>query len=328
MIFECKNCGGNVIYNPDKRKMCCPYCDSEDSQERKDYPEHEKDLSLCPNCGGEIPVEIHTAASQCPYCNNYLIFNSRVEGENTPGYVIPFQLGKESCKEKIREKFKKCIFAPTDFLSEARLNTIEGDYVPFWMFDYKTTTDFWAEGRKVRSWSSGSYRYTETSYYQIHRNVGLNFAKVPADASTNMPDDVMDLMEPYDYSQLMAFQPDYLSGFMAEKYNLPAIEYVNRIKNKIKGDVDEYLKGTYLGYASVSPTSCKTEYADEVTNYSFLPVWVYHYEYKGKEYPFYVNGQTGKIVGEVPVSKAKVMSYGGTMWFVLTMILLFLYLAF
>lgn len=328
MIFKCKNCSGNVIYSPEKKKMVCPFCDSEGSQERKDYPEHEKDLTLCPNCGGQIPVEVHTAASQCPYCDNYLIFNSRVEGENQPQYVLPFQLGKEECKEKIRQKFKKCVFAPTDFLSEARLNTIQGDYVPFWLYDYDTVTDFWAEGRKVRSWVSGNYRYTETSYYQIHRNMSLDFRKVPADASTAMPDDVMDLMEPYDYSVLQEYQPDYLSGFMAEKYNLPAIQYVDRVKHKVQSDVDSYMRGTYSGYQSVSPISSKTDYHNEAAKYALLPVWVYHYEYGGKEYPFYVNGQTGKIVGNVPVSKSKVLSYAGTLWLSLTAILLLLVFAF
>lgn len=327
MIFKCKNCSGNVVYNPDKKKMCCPYCDSEESQERKDYPEQDQQLELCPNCGGEVPVDVHTAATKCPYCDNYLIFNSRVEGENEPSYVLPFQLSKEVCKEKIKEKFKKQVFAPTDFLSEVRLNTIEGDYVPFWLFDYDTITDFLAEGRKVRSWSSGNYRYTETSYYQIHRNMSLNFRKVPADASTPMPDDIMDLMEPYDYSQLQEFKPDYLSGFMAEKYNLPSMKYVDRVRVKVKSDVDSYLSGTYPGYMSVSPISNKTSYLNEAAHYTLLPVWVYRYEYQGKEYPFYVNGQTGKIVGTPPVSKTKVLTYAGTMWLVLSLILSLILLA-
>lgn len=323
MIFKCKNCEGNTVYSPEKKKMFCPYCESEESHERKEYPGFDSNLTMCPNCSGEISVDVHTAASRCPYCDSYLIFNERVEGENLPAYVIPFQIGKEKCKEMIKEQFKKCTFAPMDFLSEVRLDTIEGDYVPFWLFDYDTVTDFYAEGRKVRRWTSGNYHYTETSYYQIHRNMSLNFRKVPADASTPMPDDVMDLMEPYDYSQLQTFQPEYLSGFMAEKYNLPAIKYADRVRVKVMQDVDAFLKGTYTGYNSVSPMSKKVDYNNENAHYSLLPVWVYNYEYGGKKYPFYVNGQTGKIVGKAPVSAKKVWAYGGTIWGLLTLIMLF-----
>ena len=36
MIFRCKNCGGNVVYSPERKKMFCPFCESEDSEERED----------------------------------------------------------------------------------------------------------------------------------------------------------------------------------------------------------------------------------------------------------------------------------------------------
>ena len=67
MIFQCRNCGGNVIYSPEKKGMYCPFCDSENSEQRKDG---EGDIRICPNCGGEVPAEEFTSASQCPYCDN------------------------------------------------------------------------------------------------------------------------------------------------------------------------------------------------------------------------------------------------------------------
>lgn len=72
-------------------------------------------MTVCPNCGGEIPVEEHTSATQCPYCDSYLIFNERVEGAYEPKVIIPFQLGKETCKKSIREKFKKNLFGTYGF---------------------------------------------------------------------------------------------------------------------------------------------------------------------------------------------------------------------
>ena len=118
MIFRCKNCGGNVVYSPEKHGMYCPFCESEGSQNRQESQTGA--MSLCPNCGGEIPLEEHTSAGQCPYCDSYLIFNERVEGVYAPKMMIPFQMGKEACKGLLREKFKKFRFAPADFMSEAR----------------------------------------------------------------------------------------------------------------------------------------------------------------------------------------------------------------
>ncbi len=319
MIFKCKNCGGNVVYSPEKHGMFCPFCDSENSEERKDYAQGE--LTLCPNCGGEVLVLEHTSATQCPYCDNYLIFNERVEGEYLPKLIIPFQLGKETCKQKIREKFQKCLFAPTDFLSEVRLNSMQGIYVPYWFFDYDTNCNFQGEGTKVRSWTTGDMRYTETSYYAVHRNMDIDFRKIPVDASVEMPDDVMDLMEPYDYKQLEAFQPKYMSGFYAEKYNMVSDTVESRVKQKMNEDVAAMLKETYTGYNRVNTIARDINIRNSEVNYGLLPVWKYFYHYKEKCYPFYVNGQTGKIVGTAPISKTKVWAYAGTLWACLTAIL-------
>jgi len=319
MIFKCKNCEGNVVYSPEKHSMFCPFCDSEGSEERKDYSE--TNMQICPNCGGEVPVKEHTSATQCPYCDNYLIFNERVEGEYEPQLIIPFQLGKEKCKELIREKFKKCLFAPSDFLSEVKLNGMEGDYVPFWFYDYDTNCDFQAEGTKVRSWTSGNTQYTETSYYNIVRNMDIDFRKIPVDASVGMPDDVMDLLEPYGYDKLEPFKPEYMSGFMGEKYNMLSNVVESRAMQKMTEDAEHMLKTSYAGYATVRTQHKNIVPRRSVANYGLLPVWKYIYTYKEKEYPFYVNGQTGKIVGTAPISKPKVWAYAGTLWACLTFIL-------
>ncbi len=322
MIFKCKNCGGNVVYNPEKHGMFCPFCDSMESEERKDYAESE--LQICPNCGGEVPVLEHTSATQCPYCDNYLIFNERVEGDYQPKHIIPFQMGKENCKKSLREKFKKCLFAPTDFLSEVRLNSMQGTYVPFWFYRCNTTCDFQGEGTKVRSWTTGNTQYTETSYYNVVRNMDVGFEKIPVDASEQMPDDIMDLMEPYRYEQMEAFKPEYLSGFYGEKYNMAAVEAEGRARKKMEDDVKEMLKASYAGYRSMRVNRQNIDLHEIKAEYGLLPVWKYIYHYKEKDYPFYVNGQTGKIVGTAPLSKAKVWAYAGTIWGCLTVILVFL----
>ena len=114
MIFQCKNCGGNVVYSPEKKTMVCPFCDSEKSENRQNGTGV---MNICPNCAGEVPIEEYTSATQCPYCDSYLIMDERVSGEYEPKKILPFQMGKETCKKSIRKKFKRNLFAPIDFLS-------------------------------------------------------------------------------------------------------------------------------------------------------------------------------------------------------------------
>ena len=319
MIFKCKNCGGNTVYSPEKHSMYCPFCDSLGSAERTD--ESLGGITVCPSCGGEVELETHTSATRCPSCDCYLILNERVEGEYAPKTIIPFQMGKETCKNSLREKFKKCRFAPTDFLSEARLNEMQGVYVPFWFYDYDTRWDFQAEGTKIRVWTSGNTEYTETSIYDVRRDMNIQFSKIPVDASEQMPDDVMDLVEPFDYKQMIDFNPEYMSGFYAEKYNMLSDAVEERAKKKMSDDAEQLLKNTYSGYGSMKVLHKDLQLRDSRSDYGLLPVWRYIYKYNGADYPFYVNGQTGKIVGNPPISSKKVWAYTGTLWACLTAVL-------
>lgn len=319
MIFKCKNCGGNTVYSPEKHGMYCPFCDSEGSAERTD--ESLGAITICPNCGGEITLGTYTSATRCPSCDCYLILNERVEGDYAPTMIIPFQLGKETCKQSLKERFKKCRFAPTDFLSEARLNEMQGVYVPYWLYDYDTHWDFKAEGTKIRNWTSGNTAYTETSIYDVQRDMDIQFQRIPVDASIQMPDDVMDLVEPFDYGQMQEFNPEYMSGFYAEKYNMLCNEVEERAKKKMSDDAEQLLKNSYSEYNSVNVLHHDLQVKGSQADFGLLPVWRYLYKYRDQEYPFYVNGQTGKIVGNPPISNKKVKAYSGTLWACLTAVL-------
>ena len=312
MIFKCKNCSGNVVYSPEKHKMFCPYCESVDSEEKKT---EKQSMVTCINCGGELQVTEFTSASQCPYCDNYIIYDERVTGEYEPHLIIPFVYSKEMTKKLMRDKFKTCVFAPGDFLSEARMNSMTGMYVPFWMYDYHAHGYYDGEGKTIRTWRSGDTEYTETSVYRIVRDMEADFDKIPVDASEAMPDDAMELMEPYDYKALEAFREEYMSGFFAERYNTDALVSEPGAMAKTKRNTETILRQSITGY-----TGLQSMHGSQITlnrtdtNYALLPVWIYDYKYKNKDYRFHVNGQTGKLVGKVPVSVQKVWGYGATVF--------------
>ncbi len=318
MIFKCKNCSGNMIYSPELHSMYCPFCSGENTQERTNDAYQ---IQVCPDCGGELAIEEHTSALQCKYCDNYIILNDRVEGEYQPSKMIPFRFSKEMVKQLLKNNFKKCVFAPTDFLSEARLNSMEGEYVPFWMYDYNTHCEYRGEGIKIRSWRSGNREYTETSYYDVVRELDIVYNDIPADASIKMNDNIMDLMEPYNYGEMVDFSPEYMSGFGGEKYNMPAVELESRAKIKMNKSADALVSQSVSGYARLNTQVKNIKVRDSKTEFCLLPVWKYIYTYNDVMYPFYINGQTGKVIGKVPVSKKKVFAYGATLWAVLTSLL-------
>lgn len=313
MIFKCKNCGGNILYNADKGTMCCPHCDSLDSEEKLLSTEY---MASCANCGAPMDEAIkeHTSATKCPNCGTYAVLDERVENDYAPDLILPFKVSKNKAIELLREEFKKRIFTPLGFLSRASLDKMEGSYIPFFMYDYNTDTTYKGTGTKVRVWTSGDYEYTETSYYDILREMKADFTKVPVDASEAMPDGYMDLMEPFNYEGLTDFQDKYMSGFFGEKYNAPEESFAPRALDKIGKAVDSLLRDSITGYDTVSEDSKNTNAVKQNVKYALLPIWEYVFSYQREDYKFHVNGQTGKIVGKTPVAKDKVVLFGTTVF--------------
>lgn len=321
MIFKCKNCGGNTVYSPEQHRMYCPFCQSLDSEEK--IPGQEPTTFQCSNCGGELQVRDYLSASRCPFCEDYIVFDEWVSGQYEPKLMIPFMIGKNRVKELIRTKFKFCIFAPDDFYSDARLDSMTGMYVPFWMFDFHAKGRFEGTGRKIRTWVSENREYTETKVYHIVRDMEVNFDKIPVDASYLMPDQTMDLMEPYRYNQMEDFKEAYLSGFSAEYYNMDASQAQPRAEKKAQTDTEDLIRQSIAGYTGVTNAQGNSVRLEKTSDaYALLPVWIYNYSYKNASYLFYVNGQTGKIVGKVPVSKGKVLGYSATVFLSLSAILM------
>lgn len=310
MIFRCKNCGGNIVYDPAKKAMCCPHCDSLDSEEQIGSPI----MNTCVSCGAPMMYKDHTSATKCPNCGTYTILEDRVTGQFKPDVILPFKVSKDVARGLLTDEFGKRAFTPTGFLSYSSVEKMEGHYVPFFMYDYHSDIRYHAIGTKVRTWSDSRYHYTETSYFDVVREMDGDFNKVPVDASIDMDDKTMDLMEPYSYSELEPHQDKYMSGFLGEKYNMGEEEVAYRAEVKVRRDSDELLNNTLSGYATLTNVDKDIALRKEQVKYALLPVWEYVFNYQGNAYKFHVNGQTGKVVGKTPISKGRVIAYGITVF--------------
>ena len=309
MIFKCKNCGGNAVYHPDKKQMWCPHCESTDSQERLDS----ENMENCTNCGAPLEgVTEFTSALKCSHCGSYIILKDRVEGENRPHLILPFEISSKKAVEILKQEFGKTILVPDSFLSHATLECLEGSYIPFWLYDYKADVDYEANATKVRIYTSGKYEVTETSHYKVSRKMKVEFEKIPVDASKRMADDIMDLMEPYEYKALLDFEEKYMSGFQGEVVNFSDTEEEERAKTRATKDSETMLNETITGYTTCVPLHKVVNLTRTKAQFALMPVWVYRYHFRGKDYVYHVNGQTGKVIGTTPVDKRKAWIYSGT----------------
>ncbi len=324
LLYRCPNCGGEIEFNTATQKLTCPYCDSEfevedlkqheeylNKQDNTEWEEYEpnEDTGLaeyiCNNCGGEVICEPTTAATTCPYCDSPLVISQKVSGTLRPDFVIPFRYDKEQAKLAMQKHFKGKLLLPKDFKNGHKLEEIRGIYVPFWLFDCEADATMRFKATRISSWSDRRYRYTKTSHYKLLRDGSLCFDKVPVDGSKRISNNYMEAIEPFDYSKLIDFEPGYLAGFVADRYDVDANAAIPRANQRIKNSTVERLKSTVHGYATCITEDCKLSYKNQKTHYALLPVWMLHTTYNGKKYVFAMNGQTEKFVGELPMSVGK-----------------------
>ena len=326
--YKCPCCGGALQFDSGLQIVKCPFCDTEfelDSlkeldevleqslqedmtwQEKptEDFQTQETDTLtsfVCQSCGGELICEVTTAATSCPYCGNPVIMTQRLSGALRPDLVIPFKLDKAAAKAALKNHLKGKPLLPKTFKSENRLEQLQGVYVPFWLFSADADADIRYRATRVSVWSDSKYNYTKTSYFSIHRAGSLGFDHVPVDGSKKMNDTMMESLEPFDLTQGVDFQTAYLAGYLADRYDVSAEDCAGRANSRIKNSAEQAFLDTVVGYNTVTPQSSSVQLKNSKISYALLPVWVLNTKYRGKDYLFAMNGQTGKFVGNLPIN--------------------------
>lgn len=327
--FKCPCCSGKIEFDSSLQKMKCPYCDTEfemetllqydeelsadapdqmdwDTASGGDWQPGETDgmrIYACNTCGGEVVGDDTLAATSCPYCGNPIVMMGQFKGDLKPDYVIPFKLDKKAAKAGLESHIKGKKLLPKVFKDQNHIDEIRGIYVPFWLFDADADATIRYRATKIRAWSDRNYNYTETSYFNVTRAGTLSFERVPVDGSSKIADDLMESIEPYDYSDAVDFQTAYLAGYLADRYDVNAEQSIERANERIKRTTESTFASTVTGYSSVTPEASSVKLSNPNTKYALLPVWVLNTSWNGNNYVFAMNGQTGKFVGDLPIDK-------------------------
>ena len=259
----------------------------------------------CPSCGAELICEESTAATSCPYCGNPTVVPGQFSGALRPDFIVPFKLSKEDAVKALRSDYKGKFFLPKSFTGENHVQEIRGIYVPFWMFDGEAEGDAHYEATRSRTYRSGDYEITETKHYDVYRAGTVTFEKVPVDASSKMPDGHMDSIEPYDYKELKPFSTAYLPGFLADKFDVTVEQSRQRADQRCEGTLASALRSTVKRYDICILKDSSVHLRRGKVHYALMPVWMLNTKWHGKDFIFAMNGQTGKLVGDLPVSWGK-----------------------
>ena len=313
---KCPSCGAAIHFKPELGKFKCDYCDSEFTAEQlKDMDKLSKEEDNysnyvnynCPDCGAEIITDDNTAATFCVYCGNTSIIKNRLSGEFAPSKIIPFKIEKQKAIDAFKNLRKGRPLTPKLFTNEKNIEKITGVYIPFWLYDVNVSGTVSAKATKVSSWSVGDTRYTKTDYYNVVRSGDMSYRRVPVDGSTRFNNDMMNSIEPFDYNKLIDYNHAYLSGFLAEKYDVSKDDAFSDAKTRTLNSTKDQMLSSMLGYSSKTITSNNLESSINSTEYVLLPVWMVNVKYKDEYYLFAMNGESGKFIGNIPLDKKKAL---------------------
>lgn len=334
-VLTCPACKAELNCDTGEKEATCPGCSAEfeveallayaaqkeekkpdnmtwDTQAGGQWQQGETDglrVYSCKQCGGEIVADETTGATHCPYCGNPVVLTGHFAGSLKPDLVIPFQVDKKAAIAALNNHYKGKRLLPKVFKDQNHIEEVKGLYVPVWLFDADSDAQVEYEATKVRTWSDSDYDYTETRHYAVIRGGTLGFADVPVDGSTKMDDTLMESIEPFDISGAVPFKAAYLPGYLADKYDVDADASIGRANERIKQSTEDAFRSTVVGYTSVMTVDSNVQLENGRARYALFPVWILNTQWKGQKFTFAINGQTGKIAGDLPMDKGLFWKY-------------------
>lgn len=327
---KCPNCGATVTFDPATGMMHCDYCgyscelpkpndengicemdfDAALHKESFNWGEQKKSVQ-CKQCGAVTIYDALETAAVCPFCGSTSVMPAATGNTIAPGAVCPFAVTKEKAGESFSNWLKKKWFAPRKAKKNAHPDAFNGVYLPYWTYDAQTTSNFSARAgydRRVRDKNGGTK--TETDWRHVSGVYQEFIDDEVVMASKRFEDSGVKDCGPYRLSKLVPYSPQFLAGFVAERYSVGLKEGWGKaqvsINKKLHSHIEKYVKSKWR-CDRVSSVRFSTLYSNITYKYVLAPAWISSFQYNGKTYQFAVNGQTGKVGGKAPVSAFRVI---------------------
>lgn len=341
---KCPSCDGVMEFNPTKGNLLCPFCgfekeipkdlasgksndngDSEQSHHHGKRGGLEKDFLalgdddgatdwgtetksiICPACGAETIYDSHQTSGCCPYCGSTQVTPANDKKTIAPTGVIIFSVDSKQAAGYFKDWIKGKLFCKSDAKELAKPDKLHGVYVPYWTFDSTACCDYTGEyGIRTKN-KEGQ---THTDWYHTRGYYENNFDDVLVSGTSNQNRQLLKSVEPYkDTNHPLEYKPEYLAGFAAERYSIGPKEAWEEAKDDMHRELEEAIHKEIIRHHSADDTrniDFDPEYYDITYKYLLVPIWISSFKYGDKVYNFVVNGQTGKVGGDYPISWIKV----------------------
>ena len=320
-LYKSSNIGGKDFDKKAAKEFINSLEENENKEEELSDEETVKlDRYICSSCGAILLLHGEQASKECGFCGNPTITFDKVSDERKPDKILPFKLSKEQAFDRIKKEYldknRKLYISP--LVENMDVSDIRGIYIPNWLY---TGTI-----RKRMVFKPDSLGSKANPYI---KDASSKFERVPIDAALNLNDEMTANLEPYDFKMLEDFTVDHLKGFYADKFDMTEAQGLRNAEKRFdafmtKTLVDSFAENmrkdgpgkngdsNYAMYCYYPNRSYEigqqnvTDNEREVTmdniEYVFLPVYFVTLKAGKETYTVLVNGQTGRVTGNLPIS--------------------------
>jgi Zn finger protein HypA/HybF involved in hydrogenase expression len=332
--FTCRTCGSQLAYAPGTTALRCQACGAEQhiADAGHTIVEHSydawaqaapkpvatigKQVLTCRGCGAS--TESDMLAGACQFCGGVLVAVSNPPGLISPEAVVPFAVDKRAANDAFVKWVRSRWFAPGALKRVGSTEAIAGTYLPHWTFDAHTDTNY--EGRRgdhyyttesyqVSDGKGGSRTETrqvqQTRWSRVSGDVARDFDDLLVPGSTKVPADRLEKAGPWQLSDAVGFEPDYLAGYSAVRYDVDPDSGFASARQQVEDVVRTDCKRD-IGGDEQQLTRMNVRYARVMFKLVLLPLWIASYLHGGKTYTVMVNANSGEVIGERPYSWLKI----------------------
>jgi DNA-directed RNA polymerase subunit RPC12/RpoP len=273
----------------------------------------------CGQCGASLAFE-GVRTQTCPYCASpNFVERPPSPDQPDPAFVVTFIGDAEVARRRLDAWIGNRSMFADSALKHAKVEDLRGVYLPAYLYSAVARTDYTAqigehytETETYTTTENGktvtkTRTVTRTEYRPLAgRHIGY-VTDVIVSASSGLSNAELQRVEPFDLKQLRRFSPALVTGWIQEEYSRSSDACYRSSRDEASDEVGARLR-RFMPGDSYSDLAWRTSVEWESLDPILVPVWVLALRYRGDKPPLRVviNGQTGKVSGEVPLSWWKI----------------------
>ena len=288
--MKCQHCGSMV--SPDEFVV-------KSKSQGEDISEMDMTLFTCSGCGAELQGTEDSQVGFCPYCGGQSLLQKPGGGRSMPERLIPFQVSKDHCADLFKRHTQKVLYLPRELKNAAHLRSFTGIYMPYYEYDVQLGRSNITGKKTVESTSS----YETINTYQIDASVAGDYCGVPYDASKYYDDEIAARCLPFDMKKERSFNAAYLSGFYADASTVPAETYYRDAERTASSDIVDEVSARVYQQSGIKVEKEKSSVEAHTRGHhaTMFPLWFLTWRKDDRVAYAVVNGESGKVVSDLPV---------------------------